>query len=186
MEVSYDDPYVLLVEGKVSRVEDMLPVLEKVVPAGRPLAIIAEDVEGQPSPRSSSTRSVARSRPWRSRPPASAIAARRCSRTWPSSRAGRSSPSEVGLKLENVTLDLLGSASEGGRHQGRHYDRRGRRQTEEIERRVNQLKAEIDKTDSDSTTARSSRNAHGQLSGGVAVIKVAVRLPRWSRRRKST
>jgi chaperonin GroEL len=46
MEVSYDDPYVLLVEGKISRVEDLLPLVEKVVSAGRPLAIIAEDVDG--------------------------------------------------------------------------------------------------------------------------------------------
>jgi len=68
MEAVLDDAYILLVSSKISAVKDMLPVLEKVMAVGRPLAIIAEDVEARPWPRSSSTRSAAPSSRWPSGP----------------------------------------------------------------------------------------------------------------------
>lgn len=81
MEAVLDDPYILLVEGKISTVKDLLPLLEKVIQSGKPLAIIAEDVDGEASPPWSSTRSRARSSRSPSRRPASATAARPCCRT---------------------------------------------------------------------------------------------------------
>ena len=95
-EAVLEDPYILFVNGKIGSVQDLLPVLEKVMQGGKSLVIVAEDVEGEAWPPWWSTRSAARSPRWPSRPPASVSAARRCWPTWPSSPAVRSSPRRSG------------------------------------------------------------------------------------------
>ena len=84
MRTEMEDPYLLIYEKKLSALNELLPLLEAVAQTGKPLLIIAEDVEGERSPRwwSISSAAVLRSRP--SRPPASVIAARPCCRTLPS------------------------------------------------------------------------------------------------------
>ena len=89
MEAVLDEPYIALVNKKISSVQELLPLLEKVLQAGKPLLVVAEDVEGRRWPPSSSTRSAEPSTSSRSRRPGSAIAARRCSRTSRSSPAVR-------------------------------------------------------------------------------------------------
>ena len=84
MLAELEDPYILIHEKKLSSLQPMLPVLEAVVQTGKPLVIIAEDIEGEGWRRWSSTSCAAASRSRRSRRPASAIAARRCLRTSPS------------------------------------------------------------------------------------------------------
>ena len=85
MRVEMEDAYILIYEKKLSGLQELLPLLEAVVQASKPSLIIAEDVEGRRSPPSWSTSCVAASRSQRSRPPASVIAARQCSRTLRSS-----------------------------------------------------------------------------------------------------
>jgi len=89
-EAVLEDPYILLVSSKVSTVKDLLPLLEKIIQGGKPLLIIAEDVEARHCPPWSSTD------PWHlqvggGQGPASVTDARRCCRTWPSSPVARSS-----------------------------------------------------------------------------------------------
>ena len=81
MEVVLENPVILIHEKKISSMKDLLPVLEQVARLGQPLLIIAEDIDGEARRRSSSTNCAARCTPPRSRRPASAIAARPCSRT---------------------------------------------------------------------------------------------------------
>ena len=89
MEAVLEDPYILIADQKIGSVRDILPVLEQVLQGGKPLLIIAEDVEGEASRRSSSTSCAAPSPVSRSRRPASAIAASACSRTSRSSPVAR-------------------------------------------------------------------------------------------------
>ncbi len=105
-------PYILITTQARSRaIEDLLPLLEKVIQAGKPLLIIAEDVDGRGArPPWWSTRSARPSRSPRSRRPASATAARRCCRTSPILTGGEVIAPEVGLKLDQVGLDRLGWA----------------------------------------------------------------------------
>ena len=120
----------------------------------------------------SSTRSAARSTPSPSRRPASATAARRCCRTSRSSPAARSSSPEVGLKLDQVGLEVLGTARRDHRHQGRHHHRSTAPvSADEVAGRVAPDPAEIERTDSDWDREKLQERL-AKLAGGVCVIKV--------------
>jgi chaperonin GroEL len=171
MEAVLDEPYILIANSKISAVKDLLPVLEKVMQGGKPLMVIAEDVEGEAlatlvvNKIRGTFRSVAVKAPGfgdRRKAMLQDIAI----------LTGATVISEeVGLKLENATLDLLGQARKVVVTKDDTTIVEGAGKPEDIKGRVNQIKAEIEKTDSDYDREKLQERL-AKLSGGVAVIKV--------------
>jgi chaperonin GroEL len=171
MEAVLDDPYVLIANQKISAVKDILPVLEKVMQAGKPVVILAEDVEGEALATLVVNKLRGTFRSAAVKAPGFGDRRKAMLQDIAILTGGTVISEEVGLKLENATLDLLGTARKVVVTKDETTIVEGGGKDEDIKGRINQIKAEIEKTDSDYDREKLQERL-AKLSGGVAVIKV--------------
>ncbi|MBW3536989.1 MAG: chaperonin GroEL [Actinobacteria bacterium] len=171
METVLEDPYILLVGSKVSAVRDLLPVLNKITEVGKPIVLIAEDVEGEALATLVVNRLQGRLRAAAIKAPGFGERRKAMLQDMAILTGGQVITEEVGLKLENVGLDMLGQARKVQITKDETTVIEGKGSESDVKGRIAQIKMEIENTDSDYDREKLQERL-AKLSGGVAVIKV--------------
>ena len=171
MEASFDDPYLLFVSSKISTIRDLVPVLEKIMQTGRPLVIIAEDVDGEALATIVVNKIRGTFKSAAVKAPGFGERRKAMLQDMATLTGAQVISEDVGLKLENVTLDLLGEAKRVVITKDETTIVDGAGAQDDITGRINQIKAEIENTDSDYDREKLQERL-AKLTGGVAVLKV--------------